>query len=73
MVIEDAYGDYDGIGEWIVNVNRSLSDCKVGEYKALLQLLSTKRVNTDRDQVIWKLKQNGELTNQVLLQLSCDR
>lgn len=62
MVIEDAYRDYIGIREWIINVTRNLNDWEVGEYEELLQLRAMKQVNTNRDQVVWKLKQNDEFT-----------
>lgn len=60
MFIEDAYRDNNGSREWIVNMTRNLNDWEIKEYKVLLWLLSTVQVNENRNQLEWKLKQNGE-------------
>lgn len=49
-------------GRWNVEVIRNLNDLGVDEYEVLLHLLSDVQVYSDRDQLLWKLKKNGEFT-----------
>lgn len=62
MSVENAYGGGSESGEWAVFVSRNLNDWKLEVSKVLLNILSAVHVNTNRDQPLWKLKENDELT-----------
>lgn len=60
--MEAAYGSWRLDEGWSVNVVRNLNDWVVGKYEDILHLLSDVHVTTERDQIVWKPKKNGEIS-----------
>lgn len=62
MLVEETYVDSNGSCIWSVNLLRNLNDWKIRDYEELLSIVSQKHINTEPDQLLWKLKQNGEFS-----------